>query len=94
METKSGDYSPTFSKIKNHMWVQPRPTVAKETLYKVLEKNEFFEMLQHISTTNNIVSFLTSAIKKVSIAKSAQQPHSYRIVLTDNNFHAVAVAET
>ena len=78
---------------KTHLWIQPRPTLGKDQLYYVLEKNEFFQLLQHISAKNSIASFFTNALKKVSKTKASFQPLNYRIILLDGENSAIAVAE-
>ena len=78
---------------RSHLWIQPRPTLGKDQLYYVLEKNEFFELLQHISTKNGIASFFTNAFKKVARTKAAIQPLNYRIIILDEENSAIAVAE-
>lgn len=51
---------------KTNFWINPKPTMEKITLYNVLEKNEFFELLEHISTKSGFNSFLMENLRKIS----------------------------
>ena len=75
---------------RNSLWIKPRETTMKAKLYNVLEKNEFFELIEHISTKLSISSFLFNNMKKIS---KTIQPYNYKIILLDENNNCIAVAE-
>ncbi len=110
-----------------HMWVLPRDTVGKGTMWVVLKENAFFELLQSKAETSYFWSAVSNVAKMVRLpgackavgfcvgcymcvfvpnktagpsrreqalhAKSSYQPSKYRIVIKNDSFHAIAVAD-
>lgn len=49
------------------MWIKPKPTLHRNTLWKSVEENAHFEILRHITSQNtlNIFSDLVSTVRSL-----------------------------
>lgn len=74
-------------------WVLPRDTVGKSTMWTVLKENAFFELLESKATSSYFWSGLLNVAKMTLHSKSSYQPSKYRIVIKNDVFHAIAVAD-
>lgn len=83
------------------MWIKPKPTQHRNTLWKTVEENAHFEILRHITsqTTLTLFSDFVSTVKSLTSLSSSEDgsndsnsPLEFRITLKKTN-DAVAVAD-
>lgn len=60
------------------MWIKPKPTVHKNTLWKTIEENAHFEMLRHITgqSTLTLFSDFVSTVKSLTSMSSSDESPS------------------
>jgi len=85
------------------MWIKPKPTIHRNTLWKAIDENQHFEILKHITgqSTLTLLSDFVSTVKSLSILSSKDNnnddsseppPLEFRITLKKTN-DAIAVAD-
>lgn len=83
------------------MWILPRPTsVAFSALWVVVEENEYFSLLENKTSSKAIIGTVASLFRRVGNAArdglagaAVSEPLRYRIVLRDDEHHALALAD-